>query len=104
MTTDEIRSEYEHNTGVVIVERFRDGRLDRLEIPGVLVACHGPFAWGATVESAVENAIVLESVSRMALYTLNVNPSANAIDQAMLDKHFLRKHGPDAYFGHERES
>jgi len=104
MTADEIRSEYEHNTGVVIVERFRDGRLDPLEIPGVLVACHGPFAWGATVESAVENAIVLESVSRMALNTLHVNPSATAIDQALLDKHFLRKHGPGAYYGQERES
>ncbi len=104
MTTDEIRSEYEHNTGVVIVERFRDGRLDPLEIPGVLVACHGPFAWGATVESAVENAIVLESVSRMALKTLQINPSATAVDQALLDKHFLRKHGPGAYYGQGRES
>lgn len=104
MTADEIRSEYEHNTGVVIVERFRDGSLDPLDIPGVLVACHGPFAWGATVESAVENAIVLESVSRMALNTLHINPSATAVDQALLDKHFLRKHGPGAYYGQERES
>lgn len=104
MTADEISSEYEHNTGVVIVERFREGRVDPLEIPGVLVACHGPFAWGATVESAVENAIVLESVSRMALKTLQVNPSAAPVDQELLDKHFLRKHGPGAYYGQGRES
>ena len=104
MTTDEIQQDYEHNTGVVIVERFRDDTLDPLNIPGVLVACHGPFAWGVTVEKAVENAIVLESVSRTALNTLQVNPSASPVDQVLLDKHFLRKHGPGAYYGQGEES
>lgn len=99
MHEDEIEEAYEHNTGVVIVERFRSEGLDPLDIPGVLVAGHGPFAWGETLRDAVENAVVLESVARMALHTRLINPEARPIDQALLDKHFLRKHGTDAYYG-----
>jgi L-ribulose-5-phosphate 4-epimerase len=99
MRAEEIREAYEHNTGVVIVERFREGGLDPAEIPGVLVAGHGPFAWGAAPHKAVENAIVLESVARMALHTYLVNPESRPVDQVLLDKHFLRKHGADSYYG-----
>lgn len=97
MREEEIERDYERNTGVVIVERF--GALDPTEIPAVLVAGHGPFAWGATVEAAVENAIVLEEVAQMALNTFLLNASAERIDDALLDKHFQRKHGPKSYYG-----
>lgn len=101
MREDEIEEAYERNTGVVIVERFREERLDPLEIPGALVAGHGPFAWGTTPQHAVENAVVLESVARMALHARLINPEARPIDQVLLDKHFLRKHGADAYYGQQ---
>lgn len=95
----EIRQAYEHNTGVVIVECFREGDVDPVAIPGVLVACHGPFAWGPNVAVAVENAVVLETVASMAMQTYQLNPKAGSIDQVLLDKHFLRKHGAEAYYG-----
>ena len=101
MRPDEIREAYEHNTGVVITERFRSGGIDASAVPGVLVAGHGPFAWGSTPEKAVENAIVLESVAEMALNTYLLNPDARSIDQVLLDKHFLRKHGAGAYYGQD---
>lgn len=99
MTDAEIEEEYEHNTGVVIVERFRSGGLDPVSVPGVLVAGHGPFAWGPTPEKAVENAVVLEEVARMAIHTRLLNPDAPGIQRPLLDKHFLRKHGSGAYYG-----
>ncbi|RMH66480.1 MAG: L-ribulose-5-phosphate 4-epimerase [Bacteroidetes bacterium] len=99
LRSEEIREAYEHHTGTVIVERFRRDGLDPTRIPGVLVAGHGPFAWGPDPAAAVENAIVLESVARMALHTYLLNPSVRPIDGALLDKHFLRKHGPGAYYG-----
>lgn len=101
MREAEIKEAYEHHTGVVIVERFREDEIDPLEIPGVLVHGHGPFAWGETPQKAVENAIVLESVARKALHTYLINPEAQPIDQVLLDKHFLRKHGADAYYGQQ---
>ena len=97
LTDTEIQTEYEANTGYVIVERFGD--LDPLHFPGVLVASHAPFAWGDTVEKAVENAAVLEHLARLASETLRVNAAVEAVPQALLDKHFLRKHGPGAYYG-----
>ena len=103
MRPDEIRTAYEHNTGVVIAERFREDGIDPERVPGVLVANHGPFAWGPTPARAVENAVVLEAVARMALHTFLLNPAAGPVDQALLDKHFLRKHGPDAYYGQKSE-
>lgn len=99
MTEDEIQTEYEHNTGAVIVERFREEDIAPAQVPGVLVAGHGPFAWGADVEHAVENAIVLESVAQKAMQTYMINPDATPIDQTLLDKHYLRKHGEEAYYG-----
>ena len=95
----EIRDAYEHNTGAVIVECFRERGLDPLDVPGALVAGHGPFAWGENAAKAVENAIALEATARMALDTLRINPDAAGIDQVLLDKHHRRKHGAGAYYG-----
>jgi L-ribulose-5-phosphate 4-epimerase len=94
---EEIRTAYELNTGLVIVERFKN--LDPLQFPGVVVASHGPFTWGRDARHAVENAIVLEFVARLASETLRLNPRLKPMQPALLDKHFLRKHGPSAYYG-----
>ena len=103
MREDEIVKEYERNTGVVIVECFEQGGIDPAEIPAVLVACHGPFAWGRNAAEAVENAIVLETVACMAWRTRLLHPEAGPIDDALRDKHFLRKHGAGAYYGQSRK-
>jgi L-ribulose-5-phosphate 4-epimerase len=94
---DEIAGDYETNTGKVIVERFAS--LDPKSIPAVLVAEHGPFAWGAGPDRAVTAAVTLEQVARIASETLRIDPSAGPISPELLNKHFLRKHGPDAYYG-----
>ena len=99
MTDAEIRGEYEANTGKVIVERFAD--LDPDQLPGVLVADHGPFAWGRTPEKAVFNAVILEHLAHLASETLRVDSYPKPISEALLDKHFLRKHGTDAYYGQD---
>lgn len=75
------------------------GATDPLAIPGVLVSEHAPFAWGKDAHAAVHNAVVLEEVARMALYTLTINPAQHAIPDHLLDKHYLRKHGKNAYYG-----
>ena len=97
LTPAEIKQDYEANTGEVMVETFRG--LDPLEHPAVLVASHGPFAWGRDVASAVHNAVVLEFVARLASETLRINPGVKPMQSALLGKHFLRKHGPDATYG-----
>ena len=97
MIPGEITAEYEANTGKVIVERFAE--LDPLQIPGVLVAEHGPFAWGPTPSQAVHNAVILEHLARLASETLRVEPYPGQIGRELLDKHFMRKHGPGAYYG-----
>jgi L-ribulose-5-phosphate 4-epimerase len=97
MTPAEIEGEYEWNTGEVIIERFAD--LHALHFPGVLVASHAPFTWGESAAKAVENAVVLENVARMASETLRLNPHAQPMPRVLLDKHFKRKHGPSAYYG-----
>jgi L-ribulose-5-phosphate 4-epimerase len=94
---EEIKTDYEPNTGHVIVERFK--KLDPLQHPAVLVASHGPFTWGKDVRHAVENAVVLEFVARLASESLRLNPRLKPMQPALLDKHFLRKHGPSAYYG-----
>lgn len=99
LTADEIRHDYELNTGRVIVECFRSKRIDPAQVPGVVVAGHAPFAWGDTPEKAVENAIVLEFSAQMALHTFAINPDAIPLPQVLVDKHYLRKHGPGAYYG-----
>lgn len=100
MTAEEIREEYEANTGHVIVERFAD--LDAVHFPGVLVASHAPFAWGETPAKAVENAVVLENIARLASETLRIQADLEVMQQALLDKHFLRKHGAGAYYGQKK--
>ncbi len=99
MTPAEIASAYEWETGNVIVERFQS--LDPTQVSAVLVHGHGPFTWGPTGAKAVENALALEIVAEMALKARQMNPAAAPISQALLDKHFLRKHGPDAYYGQQ---
>jgi len=100
MKPEEIKTDYEINTGRVIVERL--GSTDPLFMPSVLVNCHGPFSWGKNADEAVYNAVTLEEVARMAFYTVLLG-NQQAIDRALLDKHFLRKHGKDAYYGQEKE-
>ena len=97
LTKDEIENEYEKNTGKVIVEAFKN--LDYKAVPAVLIKNHGPFTWGKTPEKAVENAVTLEAVAKMAVNTAIINPSANRVDQYLLDKHYFRKHGKNAYYG-----
>ncbi|RIJ46748.1 L-ribulose-5-phosphate 4-epimerase [Maribellus luteus] len=96
MRKEEIEKEYELETGKVIVERFKGLNPD--SIPGVLVNNHGPFSWGADVHNAVHNAVVMEEVAKMAFRSFVLNPETT-MDQVLLDKHFLRKHGKDAYYG-----
>ena len=97
LSGEEIAGDYETETGNAIVRRFR--HLDPAEMPAVLVAGHGPFTWGKDAMSAVNTAVLLEVVARTAALTVSINPQAAPIPQALLDKHFLRKHGPDAYYG-----
>ena len=99
MKCDEVATDYELNTGRVIVERFRKGAIDPDSVPGVLLASHAPFAWGTSVEKAVENAIVLEFTAQMALAGFALASSMEPIPAYLLDKHFLRKHGRGAYYG-----
>jgi L-ribulose-5-phosphate 4-epimerase len=99
LTAQEVAEAYELNAGKVIVECFHERKLDPLHVPGVLLAGHAPFTWGETPEQALENAVVLEFAAQMALHTWRLNPDATAIPQYLLDKHFLRKHGPGAYYG-----
>lgn len=97
MTKEEIQSDYELNTGKVIVRRFKGA--DPMEVPAVLVANHGPFTWGKSPASAVEATIVLEQVASMALGTITITTNQKPISDVLLDKHYLRKHGANAYYG-----
>jgi L-ribulose-5-phosphate 4-epimerase len=96
MTKAEIEGEYEKETGTVIVERFENLNPD--SIPGVLVNNHGPFSWGKNADDAVHNAVVMEEVAKMTFRSLILNPSVT-MDQVLLDRHYLRKHGKNAYYG-----
>jgi len=98
MTPQEIAGAYEQETGKVIIETFTENHLSPLDVQAVLVANHGPFTWGPTWEKAVENAAVLEYAAEMAYYSLALNPDAS-LQQELLDKHYLRKHGKNAYYG-----
>jgi L-ribulose-5-phosphate 4-epimerase len=101
MTRREIATAYEAHTGDMMVRRIRQLRLDPGECPAILVANHGPFAWGPDPAKAVENAIVLEEICRMAWLTYALNARMPPVAQALLDKHYLRKHGAGAYYGQE---
>ncbi len=100
LTREEVEKDYELNTGKVIRERFR--RLKPLETPGVLVAGHGPFAWGGTPGEAVENCLALEKIAKMALGTLLLYPLRPCLPLYLHNKHFRRKHGPGAYYGQKK--
>jgi L-ribulose-5-phosphate 4-epimerase len=97
----EIASEYEKNTGHAIVRAF--AKVSYASIPAVLVANHGPFAWGPDPAAAAHNAVILEAVARMAFFTINIDPSAKPIGGGLHDKHYLRKHGSNAYYGQAKE-
>ncbi len=96
----EIRSAYELNTGHAIVRRF--AKLDPMHFPGVLVSGHAPFCWGSTPAEAAHNAAVVEEIAAMALHAIKANPRIRSISKQLLDKHFFRKHGSDAYYGQEK--
>ena len=97
MTTEEIQGEYEEETGNVIVETFKD--INPTYVPGVLINNHGPFTWGTDAMDAVHNAVVLEEVAFMNFHTMMLEPNIPSMQQELLDKHYLRKHGANAYYG-----
>lgn len=99
MTESEISSDYEKETGHVIIETFAKKGLSAKDIPAVLVHSHGPFVWGTSPDNAVHNAVVLEEIAYMNLYTHQLVPQVRAMQQELLDKHYLRKHGKNAYYG-----
>ena len=102
LTGAEVEEDYEKNTGTVIVETFRARDIDPVHVPGVICRSHGPFAWGKDAAQAVYHAAVLEEVAKMALLTVQIDPGAAPAPQYVQDKHFLRKHGPGAYYGQAR--
>ena len=99
MTPAEIQGEYELETGKVIVETFRKRNIDPKDVPAVLVHSPGPFAWGADADNAVHNAVVLEEIGYMNLFCRQLRPNLQSMQQELLDKHYLRKHGKNAYYG-----
>ena len=99
MTPQEIAGEYELETGNVIIETFRTRGIDPAQVPAVLVNSHGPFAWGKDAHEAVHNAVVLEEVAFMAFHAMALTPGLPPMQQELLDKHYLRKHGANAYYG-----
>ena len=99
LTAEEIEDGYEENTGLSIVERYTTSDINPKFVPGCVCKNHGPFTWGKDAKEAVHNAVVLEEVARMAILTRQVNPSAGETPRYMQDKHFMRKHGPNAYYG-----
>jgi L-ribulose-5-phosphate 4-epimerase len=101
MTDQEIAEDYEKNTGHVIVRGLQ--QTNPSATPGVLVANHGPFAWGKDARTAAHNAAILEAIARMAYFTLGINAAAQPIGSALHDKHYLRKHGKNAYYGQVKD-
>lgn len=99
LTADELEEDYEKNTGKIIVKTFDVRHLDPIAVPGVICHSHGPFTWGKDAAQAVYHAVVLEEVAKMAAYTRMVRPDAEPAPQHILDKHYMRKHGPNAYYG-----
>ena len=99
MTKEEIKDNYELNTGKVVVEELEKRHVDPNQMPGVLVHSHGPFTWGKDPFDAVHNSVVLDTLAKMALKTITINGDVDSMQRELLDKHFLRKHGPGAYYG-----
>jgi len=101
MSDTEISSGYEHNTGAAIVKAF--AKTETAAVPAVLVANHGPFTWGVDAKAAAHNAVILESVARMAYFTTQINSASEPIGRGLHDQHYLRKHGASAYYGQEKK-
>ncbi|WP_282807781.1 L-ribulose-5-phosphate 4-epimerase [Hafnia alvei] len=99
MNKDEIEGDYEHETGEVIIETFTQRDIDPMQVPAVLVHSHGPFAWGSDAADAVHNAVVLEECAYMGIFSRQLMPEIDSMQRALLDKHYLRKHGATAYYG-----
>ncbi len=99
MTPEAIGGEYEKETGTIIIDTFRSRNIDPASVPAVLVKSHGPFAWGKDAMDAVHNAVVLEEVAKMNIRSMLLNPEIGPMQQELLDKHYLRKHGKNAYYG-----
>ncbi|MFW5410933.1 L-ribulose-5-phosphate 4-epimerase [Pectobacterium brasiliense] len=99
MTDEEINGRYEWDTGTVIVETFRQRGISPVDVPAVLVNSHGPFAWGKDADNAVHNAVVLEELAYMGIFSRQLTPQLGDMQQTLLDKHYLRKHGKNAYYG-----
>ena len=99
LTAAELEEDYEKNTGKVIIETFQNRNIDPVAVPAVICHSHGPFTWGRDAAQAVYHAVVLEEVAKMALFTRQIDPAAAPAPQSMQDKHYLRKHGPNAYYG-----
>jgi len=99
MTTEEIQGQYELETGNVIIETFKNNKIDPMMVPGVLVYSHGPFTWGKDANEAVHNAVVAEEVAKMAYQAEHLREGLSSMQKELLDKHFLRKHGKNAYYG-----
>ena len=97
LTEEEVLGEYELNTGKVIIETLGDG--EPLHRPGIVVFQHGPFAWGSDAHDAVHNAVVMEEVAKMAWIARGINPHLKPVDSYLMNKHFMRKHGENAYYG-----
>ena len=102
LTKEELDEDYEKNTGKVIIETFTGRKIDPVAVPGVICHSHGPFTWGKDAAQAVYHAVVLEEVSKMALLTRQVDPGAAPAPQYLQDKHYMRKHGPNAYYGQKK--
>ena len=102
LTQEELDEDYELNTGKIIVETFTERGIDPKAVPGVICFSHGPFTWGKDAAQAVYHAVVLEEVAKMALFTRQVKGDAAPAPQRILDKHYLRKHGPGAYYGQKK--
>ena len=99
LTQEELDEDYEHNTGMTIVETFKERGIDPKAVPAVLCYSHGPFTWGKDADQAVYHSVVLEECAKMGIYTRILNPNAAPAPQRMQDKHYMRKHGPNAYYG-----
>lgn len=102
LTQEELDEDYERNTGITIVETFRERGIDPEAVPAVLCYSHGPFTWGKDADQAVYHSVVLEECAKMGIFTRVLNPHAAPAPQRMLDKHYLRKHGPNAYYGQKK--
>ena len=99
LTREEVETDYELNTGLVMIETLKKNKKDPLETPGIIIFNHGPFSWGETAKKAVHNAKVMEEVAKMAFRSEVINPRIQPVSNYILDKHYLRKHGKNAYYG-----